>query len=481
MRAELPFTGLAELTFQYQSSSRPGPPSNQQHASQNDSRPPQGGFPPHNPYGQNFYPPAYGQFGPPGGFGGPPGPGFPGGMPYGAPPGWYPPPGQGFPPGPGNFPQQPPFGPPGGPQQRHPGPPGPGGPKQQAPTSEMPADEKPVSKNGTPAPKAAQPQNKAPQPAQPAAAPTTPVESKPTVAEALAPVPAAAPQSAPKQPPTGPKGRMVPAIPQVPLGKPAPAAAAAAARPTPAAAIDATRAATEAVAAAMAKLPQPGQPKKPEGGMEHLTQKLNNISVSQGNAAPRGTGRGGFRGRGRGGFPQQPTHKVEVPTTDFDFESANAKFNKQDLVKQAIASGSPLETPEAESAPNGSSNGVEKDEEPATDSTTPSAPAAYNRQASFFDNISSESKDREEGTLGRHGREWRGEEEKKNFETFGQGSVDGYRGGYRGRGRGRGFGRGRGGFHRGYGNGVPRGRGNMNGGAPRGPRAGESTGVPAST
>ena len=55
------------------------------------------------------------------------------------------------------------------------------------------------------------------------------------------------------------------------------------------------------------------------------------------------------------------------------------------------------------------------------------------------------------------GREWRGEEQKKNFETFGQGSVDnGYRGGYRGRGRGRGGMRGRGHFG---GNGQPGARG----------------------
>lgn len=146
----------------------------------------------------------------------------------------------------------------------------------------------------------------------------------------------------------------------------------------------------------------------------------------------------GQRGRGRGG-PRPDSRRVEVPTTDFDFASSNAKFNKQDLVKEAIA-GSPL----GEAPPNG---------EPSADSFAQhdeQSPAVggYNKSTSFFDNISSESKDRAEANGQRPGgREWRGEEQKKNVETFGEGSVDnGYRGGYRGRGRGRGGPRGRGGF-----------------------------------
>ena len=80
--------------------------------------------------------------------------------------------------------------------------------------------------------------------------------------------------------------------------------------------------------------------------------------------------------------------------------------------------------------------------------TIPAA-VGYNKSSSFFDNISSEIKDRnEEGGNKLGGREFRSEERQKNLETFGQGSVDnGYRGGYGrgGRGRGRGYGRGRGG------------------------------------
>jgi hypothetical protein len=128
--------------------------------------------------------------------------------------------------------------------------------------------------------------------------------------------------------------------------------------------------------------------------------------------------------------------------TPFDFETANARFNKGDLVKEAIA-GSPLES---------TTNGVQSplEQELAVPKT-----ASYNKASSFFDDLSSESKDRTEASERPGGRNWRGEEQKKNVETFGQGSVDnGYRG-YRGRGRGRGGMRGRG--SSGYGRGGPRG------------------------
>jgi protein LSM14 len=155
-----------------------------------------------------------------------------------------------------------------------------------------------------------------------------------------------------------------------------------------------------------------------------------------------------------------------VPTTDYDFASANARFNKQDLAKEAIASGSPdvaFPPAPAEAATNGHAARTNGTPEPAAAAAAEVViPAAsYDKGSSFFDNISSELKDREEA-LGRRlgGQEFRTEERKRNLETFGQGSVDNYRGGYRGRGRGRGFGRGRGGGFRGRGgSGVPRGRG----------------------
>lgn len=165
----------------------------------------------------------------------------------------------------------------------------------------------------------------------------------------------------------------------------------------------------------------------------------------------RGPGTGGFVARGgrgyRGGFHNSQPRKVEVPSTDYDFASANAKFNKQDLVKEVIAGGEDervthLETPA--NGTNGYADGNSKD-----DVVIPPA-KYYNRGSSFFDNISCENKERaeaKEGEKPRGGAVWRGEEQKKNLETFGQGSVDGgfnhYGRGWRGRGRGRGGYRGR--------------------------------------
>lgn len=406
----------------------PQPPLGPQQNMPGYPQPPfQGG--PFPPYGQRFGPPP-GQY--------PPGPGFP---PYGAPPGWLPPPGHGFPPGPGQFPPNLPHGPAGqmAPQQQRPGPP----PVPQ-PTSELPVGDKIPSKPATPAA-----QN----------APTPPVESKPSVNEAVQvsnapPVPGSAQKN----------GRVVPAIP-IAAPKPVAPIPGTAAVAQGGAAIDATAAATAAVAAAMSKLPQPGGQKKlgqGDASIDNVTRKMNDLRPYENSR-----GRGGHQGQrgGRGGARNQHK-KIEVPESDYDFETANAKFNKQDLVKEAIASGSPAAEVEA------LANEPEADETESFSAPPASVPNLYNRTASFFDNISSESRDREENNTARAGgREWRGEEEKRNIETFGQGSVDGYRGRGRGRGyRGRGYGRGYG--NRGYGG---RGRGGVRGG--RGNS--QATGVPS--
>ncbi|KAL4790039.1 Scd6-like Sm domain-containing protein [Aspergillus venezuelensis] len=443
------------------SAPRPGPPPGpqglpsqpQQPPQQPHQQPPPGHRPPppgypQQPQFQGYYGP-YGPRFPP--F--PPGPGYPG-MPYGAPPGWYPPPGQAFPPAPGQFPPQVPIGPPGqqqaSPSQR----PGPNA------TSELPVGDRPLSKPPG--------QEAVPAPGGPTeSAPTPPVESKPSVQEAVK-----ATTASPRAPPSGPRaGRAPPVIPITPAKPNAPAAAAAPLAPASvnsatqgtaqAAITEATRAATAAVAAAMAKLPQPNGQKKPQHGdasVEGITRQMGEMKPYDNNRAPRGGQHSRGRGGHRGQYQAQPKQKVEVPQTDYDFATANAKFNKQDLVKEAIASGSPMEEVESPSH-------VESAAEPPV--TTQSA-NLYNKSTSFFDNISSEARDREEGTGARAGgREWRGEEEKRNMETFGQGSVDGYRNNYRGRSRGRGYGRGRGGYGRGYGS---RGRGGRN--------MSQSTGVP---
>ncbi|EXJ93537.1 hypothetical protein A1O1_01929 [Capronia coronata CBS 617.96] len=450
------------------------------------------GYPPHPGFG-GFYPPP-GQFGrgygppPPGGFG--PGPGFP---PYGPPPPGYfgPPGGQGFPPPPGPGPHpfqhgQAPIGPPGQrsnmPQPQPPPPPPtqqqqPPEPKGRAPApSSTLTSELPDNKAGRSAPSAPP---KTAQPSIPPQANTARTENvpKPPASTATAPPPT--------QAPPGPKtNRVTPAIPfQVnqksftpPVQPTADTsangnAAAKPSKPMPsqAAMDEAARQAKEAVAAAMAKLnPQTAgsQTKSAPSAaaVDALSKRVAEMSTSStANGTARG-GRGGLRG-GRGStYPRGGggPKKMEIPKSDFDFESANAKFKKEDLVKEAIASGSP---PVAGKEENGLA-------EIADDSATDAAPerkdsltgagAAYNKSTSFFDNISSEARDREQGSDGRfHGRQVRSEEFKKNIETFGQGNVDS---GFRGRGRGGGYGRGRpyggnyrGGYNRGHGNGGYRG------------------------
>jgi protein LSM14 len=310
--------------------------------------------------------------------------------------------------------------------------------------------EKAVEKDtDTKASEAGQQRSQKPQevPATGAKAPPPPVDSKPDIAAALAPPPTS------KAPPSGPKGRVQPAVPLTTAQK-----VAAGGGPS---GQDAAAAAAAAVAAAMAKLPQAnksaGGPSK-DGGVDNLTRKINELRADdhsrhqnnrggyqnnhRGGGGGGGVGRGGFRG-GRGGAG--PQHKaIEVPATDFDFESANKKFNKQDIANEAATEGSAAngaepDTPEAGAGETGNEDDV-------------FIPLSYDKKSSFFDNISSELKDREENRKGYGGSEFRTEERKKNLETFGQGSVDNFRGGYRGRG-GRGRGRGlrgnTGGFYRG--------------------------------
>lgn len=241
---------------------------------------------------------------------------------------------------------------------------------------------------------------------------------------------------------------------------------------------EAARQAKEAVAAAMAKL-NPSAPSAQAkstpsaAAIDALSQRVN--AMSTGPNATNGTQRGG-RGAARGGrggsYARGGQKKMEIPKSDFDFESANAKFNKEDLIKEAIASGSPPiagpdDTPVESTAGEEPSVAAPK----RKDSLPLATGSAYNKSSSFFDNISSEAKDREVAVDARaQGRQLRGEEFKKNIETFGQGNVDGgFRGG---RGRGSGYGRGRnyssGGYRGGYSNRGGNGTNNYRGNRGRG-------------
>jgi protein LSM14 len=287
------------------------------------------------------------------------------------------------------------------------------------------------------------------------------------------------PQSKPV--PTQPKGNKVtPAvpitvnqksfIPPAPVTTEAPTngAAKSITKPVPsqAAMDEATIKAKEAVAAALAKLPQASNSQKPvptAASIDALSKRMGEMATTS-NGTTRG--RGGFRGRGsytRSGSGGHASKKIEIPRSDYDFESANAKFNKEDLIKEAIATGSPAADADDEGA-NDSGLDASAEGLKRKDSIPLATTKAYNKSSSFFDNLSSETKDREDNQDARtHARQQRGEEFKRNVETFGQGNIDG---GYRGRGRGRGFSHGRpyggtyrGGYNRGPGGGFNRGRG----------------------
>ena len=225
---------------------------------------------------------------------------------------------------------------------------------------------------------------------------------------------------------------------------------------------DANRDARAAVAAAMAKLPPTqGNPKKLANAdtraIDNLTNKVNEMRADENIRISKQPGTGGYaagnrggRGAYRGGRPRTESQnkKIDVPKTEFDFGAANAKFNKKDLAKEATGPGSPADSSTL-NGETGESSPTDGSRRESASGNTPIPGLGYNKTTSFFDDISSESKDRDDPAskkLG--GREFRSEEQKKNFETFGQGSVDsGHRGGYRGRGRGRGYrgGRSRGG------------------------------------
>lgn len=221
---------------------------------------------------------------------------------------------------------------------------------------------------------------------------------------------------------------------------------------------DVTSRAAAAVAAAMAKLgPTPGQiGASSTRAMDDITRKINDTRITSDTRGGRqqthnhhsgayGSQRGGPR---RGGGPRHNGAPIEIPTNDFDFETANAKLNKSDIMKEATASSSDPKTP-------GTEQTMSTDTAALAPVPIPAAGSTYDKKSSFFDNISSDLKDRTEdaaaasaGTgsgAGRGGSNTRYAQRKQNLETFGQANVDGGAGHHRGHGRGRG----RGGFGRG--------------------------------
>lgn len=171
---------------------------------------------------------------------------------------------------------------------------------------------------------------------------------------------------------------------------------------------------------------QPGQASKLPGTGEHLIKNNN-----RGNR----NSKINVRYNAHGNQPNNSntnnnSNRVVVPKSDFDFEGSNAKFDKDHIVKEVTH---PHDDQYAEA------DNAEEEEEVVI----PPPDDFYDRSKSFFDNISCEAKERQDGPnrYGDNRRKYH-EERKLNVETFGQASVEhGRHRGYRGRGghRGRGL------------------------------------------
>uniref|UniRef100_A0A3Q1IEM6 LSM14A mRNA processing body assembly factor a n=1 Tax=Anabas testudineus TaxID=64144 RepID=A0A3Q1IEM6_ANATE len=164
----------------------------------------------------------------------------------------------------------------------------------------------------------------------------------------------------------------------------------------------------------------------------------------------RGRG-GGHRGRGRFNVRRDGPMKFEK---DFDFESANAQFNKEEIDRE-FQSKLKLKDEKTEKSVNGEDKGdsgveTQNSESNADDECDPLGPNCYyDKSKSFFDNISCDdtrkANDKSGGSgFPRERRQTWAEERRMNAETFGIPLRQGRgRGGYRGRG-GMGFRGGRG-------------------------------------
>lgn len=137
------------------------------------------------------------------------------------------------------------------------------------------------------------------------------------------------------------------------------------------------------------------------------------------------SGRGGRRGHGHGHHGQEA---LTVPTTEFDFQSANARFDKAALAPKKAKESEDDKPSDAES-PGDEQTGEDR---------------AYNPTKSFFDNLSSSTQAAPPPQRGRKNggaRNRREEERERNVATFGEPGGVGlmgpgaYVGGYGGHGR----------------------------------------------
>ncbi|XP_037307933.1 LSM14A mRNA processing body assembly factor a isoform X1 [Pungitius pungitius] len=212
----------------------------------------------------------------------------------------------------------------------------------------------------------------------------------------------------------------------------------------------------------------------PPAGLNHSV--FSHPAAGGAPANRRGRG-GGHRGRGRFNVRRDGPMKFEK---DFDFESANAQFNKEDIDRE-FQSKLKLKDEKTEKAVNGEEKADSAVENQSSEGAAEEEEALgpnvyYDKSKSFFDNISCDDTrkaNEKSGVSGfpRERRQTWAEERRMNAETFGLPLRHGRgRGGYRGRG-GMGFrgGRGRSASRGSFG--PPQGGGGFRGGY-RGNQAG---------
>ncbi|XP_052438691.1 protein LSM14 homolog A isoform X2 [Carassius gibelio] len=196
---------------------------------------------------------------------------------------------------------------------------------------------------------------------------------------------------------------------------------------------------------------------RPESDSNRTDNKDPNKRHSGGGALPvrkgRGSGGGGGGQRGRGRFNGRRDGPMKFEN-DFDFESANAQFNKEEIDRefQNKLKIKDEKSEKSEKTLNGeekTDSGVEtQNSEGNADEEDPLGPNCYyDKSKSFFDNISCDDsrKEKSGGAFGRERRQTWAEERRMNSETFGIPLRHNRgRGGFRGRGGGMGFRGGRG-------------------------------------
>ncbi|KAJ2159214.1 hypothetical protein GGF46_003184 [Coemansia sp. RSA 552] len=143
-----------------------------------------------------------------------------------------------------------------------------------------------------------------------------------------------------------------------------------------------------------------------------------------------GGGRGARRGnyQGRGGYHGR---RIEVPESDFDFESSNSKLNKDDLAEEFARLN--VQVTDDQAADTAAAGGAAIAAVPAVAVAASSATVAangtgYTPKTSFFDDISCESKERmmmrEHGMSVEERRSRQHAERQQNYETFGQAAAE---------------------------------------------------------